>query len=91
MNWISIIPNARPLAKDKLMTVYDLRAKLSKFEGKEEVVVSWEDEQGQTQYFGIDEVSLRRGTSRRLPNGKPSFTFDGKGPAEWVFIEVSPE
>jgi hypothetical protein len=73
------------------MTVYDLRAKVSKIDGNKQVVVCWEDEQNQTHYFGIDEVSLRRGTSRRLPNGKPSFTFDGKGPGEWVSIDISPE
>jgi hypothetical protein len=72
------------------MTVYDLRAKLSEFEGKEEVVVSWEDEQSQMHFFGIDEVSLRRGTPRRFPNEKLAFTFNGSGP-EWVFIEVSPD
>ena len=72
------------------MTVYDLRAKLSKFEGKEEIGAFWEDEQGQTHYFGIDEVSLRRGTLGRLPNAKSVFIFDGSGP-EWVFIEVSPD
>jgi hypothetical protein len=72
------------------MTVYDLRAKLAKFEGKEKVVVSWEDE-NETHFFGIDNVSGGKGTPGRLPNNKPGFTFDRKGPAEWVFIEVSPE
>ena len=72
------------------MTVYDLRAKLSTFEGKEEVQVCWEDEQNQKHYFGIDEVSLRRGTLARLPNAKSVFIFDGSGPA-WVFIKASPD
>ena len=72
------------------MTVYDLRAKLSTFEGTDEVGVSWEDEQGQTHYFGIDEVSLRRGTLARPPNAKSVFIFDGSGP-EWVFVEISPD
>lgn len=34
----------KPLGKDNPMTVYDYGPKLSKFEGMEEVVVSWKDE-----------------------------------------------
>jgi hypothetical protein len=72
------------------MTVHDLRAKLSKADGKEEVVVCWEDEHREMHFFGIDEVSLRRGTLRRLPNEKFAVTSNRSGP-ECLFIGISPE
>ena len=72
------------------MTVSDLRETLAKLDGKKQVVVYWEEGNKQ-HFFGIDEVSLTRGTPKRLANDKPGFKFDGKGREEWVFIEVSPE
>ena len=73
------------------MTVDELREKLAKLDGKKQVVVYWKDEKSETHFFGIDEVSLTRGTPKRLGHDKPEFGFAGKGPAEWVFIEVSPD
>ena len=73
------------------MTVDDLREELAKLDGKKQVVVYWEDEESQTHFFGIDEVSLTRGTPKRLAQDKPGFGFAGKGPGEWVFIGISPE
>ena len=72
------------------MTVNDLRAKLANLDGRQKVVVYWEDE-NETHFWGIDDISVERGTPKRLGNDKPGFTFDRKGPAEWVFIAVSPE
>ena len=57
------------------MTVYDLRAKLSKLDGQRQIVVYWEDEKGEAQFFGIEDVSLRRGTLGRLPNAKSVFVI----------------
>jgi hypothetical protein len=73
------------------MTVDELWEKLAKLDGKKRVVVYWEDEKSETHFFGIDEISLTRGTPKRLAHDKPGFGFAGKGPAEWVFIEVSPD
>jgi len=72
------------------MTVSDLQAKLSKLDGRRKVVVYWEDE-NETHFLGIDDISVQRGTPKRLANDKPGFTFDREGPVEWVFIAVSPE
>jgi len=72
------------------MKVKELREKLSKLDGNTDIVVHWE-EGSKHQYFGIDDVSLTRGTPRRDAEGKPGFTFDSKGPVAWLFISVSPD
>jgi len=71
------------------MNVKELRKKLSKLDDNTRVVVYWE-EGSEQKFFGIDDVSLTRGTPQRL-EGKPGFTFDSKGPVEWLFVGVSPE
>ena len=75
------------------MNVKELREKLSKLDDNTDdntrVVVYWE-EGSEQKFFGIDDVSLTRGTPQRL-EGKPGFTFDSKGPVEWLFVSVSPE
>jgi hypothetical protein len=72
------------------MKVKELRERLSKLDDKTDIVVYWE-EGSEHQYFGIDDVSLTRGTPRRHADGKPGFAFDSKGPAARLFITVSPE
>ncbi len=58
------------------MNVKELREKLSKLDDNTRVVVYWE-EGSEQKFFGIDDVSLTRGTPQRL-EGKPGFTFDSK-------------
>jgi hypothetical protein len=71
------------------MTVYDLRAKLSKLDGQKPVVVYWEDE-NKTHFAEIDGISVKKGVPKNLANGKTGFEFEPNGPAEWAFIEVIP-
>lgn len=73
------------------MTVYEVRAKLSEVDDNKQVFVYWEDEENENHVFGIQNISVQRGSPIRLADGKAGFTFDGKGPAEWVFVEISPE
>jgi hypothetical protein len=72
------------------MNVKELKQKLSNLDDASKIVVYWE-EGSRDQYFGIDDVSLTRGTTQSHAVGKPGFTFDPKGPVAWVFISVSPE
>jgi len=72
------------------MKVKELVQKLAALDQNTNVVVYWEEGDKQ-QFFGIDEVSLTRGTPRRDEDSRPGFEFDSKGPATWVFISVSPE
>ncbi|MFY9803883.1 MAG: hypothetical protein WA211_10110 [Candidatus Acidiferrales bacterium] len=72
------------------MTVKELREKLVQFPDQTTVVVYWEDE-GQQNFFGVEDLSMPRGTGMRDAHGKPGFKFDESGPATWVFINVSPE
>jgi hypothetical protein len=71
------------------MTVYDLRAKLSKLDGQIHIAVYWKDEI-ETHFAEIDDISVRKGIPKNLANGKTRFEFDRSGPAEWAFIEVIP-
>ena len=71
------------------MTVYDLRAKLSKLDGQMNIVVYWEDEIA-PHCAEIDGISVRKGIPKNLANGKTGFEFERSGPAEWAFIEVIP-
>ena len=71
------------------MTVYDLRAKLSKLDGQIKIVVYWESE-NETHFAEIDGVSVQKGIPKNLPNGKTGFEFGLNGPAEWALIEVIP-
>jgi hypothetical protein len=71
------------------MTVYDLRAKLSKLDGQMNIVVYWEDEVA-PHFAEIDGISVRKGIPKNLANGKTGFEFERNGPAEWAFIEVIP-
>lgn len=72
------------------MTVKELRDRLSHLDDKTQVVVYWEN--GNEQHcFGIDDVSLKRGTPTRLGSGKAAFAFDAQGLVSWLFIVVSPE
>jgi hypothetical protein len=72
------------------MNVKELKEKLSKLDDNTKVVVYWEEDK-ESHFFGIDHVSLTRGTPQRHEDGKPGFTFDSKGPAAWAFISISPE
>jgi hypothetical protein len=72
------------------MTVKELREKLSKLADSTPVYAHWEEGQ-EHRYFGIEDVLLTRGTPRRHEDGKPGFTYDSKGPAEWLFIIINPE
>lgn len=69
------------------MTVKELRDKLSGVDDQTKVVVYREDGTEQ-QFFEIDEVSLTRGTPKRV-NGKPGFEFDSKGLVTWLFVNVT--
>jgi hypothetical protein len=71
------------------MTVYDLRAKLSKLDGQIHIVVYWEDEI-ETHFAEIDSISVQKGIPKDLANGKTEFEFEPNGPAEWALIEVIP-
>ena len=72
------------------MKVKELRAKLSQFKDDTQVVVHWENEDKQD-YFEIDNISLMTGTPNRdEKTHKAGFHFDAKGPATWLFIEISP-
>jgi ribosomal protein L21E len=70
------------------MNVKGLRNKLSKLDDETRVVVYWEEGK-QRQYFEIEDAALAKGTPHRDANGKPGFIFDSKGPATWLFINVS--
>jgi hypothetical protein len=72
------------------MKVKELVQKLATLDQNSKVVVYWEDVDKQ-RFFEIDEISLTKGTPRRGEDGRPGFTFDPKGPAAWVFINVNPE
>jgi hypothetical protein len=67
------------------MTVANLQDQLSKLPADARVVVYWETD---NQFFEIDEVSLRKGTPKRI-KGKAGFEFDSQsGIAAWVFVSV---
>jgi hypothetical protein len=72
------------------MTVKELREKLARLDDKADIYIVWEDD-NESRFFGIDEVSLQRGTPRRHPSGKVGFMWDSKGPVEWAFISVTEE
>lgn len=70
------------------MTVEELRKKLERLEPKTEVVVYRETDDG-TEFFGISDVSLHRGTPRRdEQTHKAGFTFANDGPSVWLFISI---
>lgn len=69
------------------MTCAELRDKLAEFDGKAHVVVYAEDEEHA--FLEIDDVSVHRGTPKRLENGRAAYEFAGDGPARWLFISVS--
>jgi hypothetical protein len=71
------------------MTVKELRDKLSKLDDKANVAVYWEDGQPY-QCFGIDDVSLNKGTPSR-ESGKAGFKFESSGSVTWAFITIMPE
>lgn len=72
------------------MTVKELREKLVRLDDKADVYIVWEED-NESRFFGIDAVSLQRGTPNRHPSGKVGFKWDASGPAEWAFITVSEE
>jgi hypothetical protein len=77
------------------MTVHELRYRLSQLEGSAQVAVLWEEYSEskthiETRLFEIDHVSMSRGTPSRDEEGRGGFTFDGTGPASWLFISVIP-
>ncbi len=72
------------------MTVKELREKLARLDDKADVYIVWEDH-NESRFFGIDAVSLQRGTPRRHPSGKVGFKWEANGPVEWAFITVSEE
>jgi hypothetical protein len=69
------------------MTVKELRDKLAGIADQTKVV-AYREEGTEQQFFEIDEVSLTRGTPKRV-KGKPGFEFDSKGLVDWVFINVT--
>lgn len=71
------------------MSVGKLREQLSKFPEDEKVLVCWEDPETEMHLLEIDDASMHRGTPSRDAKGRPAFTADGTGPANWVFINVS--
>jgi len=72
------------------MTVKELREKLAGLDDKADVYVVWEDN-NESRFFGIDAVSLQRGTSKRHPSGRVGFRWEANGQVEWAFITVSEE
>jgi len=72
------------------MTVRELRNRISTLDDSTHVAVYWEDE-NKPQFFGIEGVSLRRGTPSRPEHHNASFAFDKRGPEAWGIISVSPE
>ncbi len=72
------------------MTVKELREKLAQLDDKADVYIVWEDA-NESRFFGIDAVSLQRGTPKRHPSGKVGFKWEASGPVEWAFISVSEE
>lgn len=73
------------------MTVRELREKLAQLDDKADVFIVWEDDNHESRFFGIDAVSLQRGTPKRHPSGKVGFKWDANGPVEWAFISVTEE
>jgi hypothetical protein len=71
------------------MTVKELRDKLSGVPDQTKVVAYREDEK-EPQLFEIDEISVAKGTPKRV-EGKPGFEFDSKGLVAWLFITVTPD
>jgi hypothetical protein len=69
------------------MTVKELRDKLSSVDDQTRVIAYREDGAEQ-QLFEIEEVSLTKGTPKRV-EGKPGFEFDSKGLVAWLFITVT--
>ncbi len=72
------------------MTVKELREKLARLDDKADVYIVWEDD-NESRFFGIDAVSLQRGTPKRHLSGKVGFKWEANGPVEWAFISVSEE
>lgn len=70
--------------------VKHLREALAKFPDDQMIMVVFESKDG-LQFFGVDDVAIHKGTSGRDDKGKMTFCFDGKGPAECLFISVSEE
>ena len=70
------------------MTVEELCNHLSKIDGKANVVVCWE-KSDEMDLLDIDDVAMHRGTPGRDSAGKPGFTFENTGHANWAFINVS--
>jgi len=73
-----------------LNTVKALQEQLSKFPPDAHVAIYLEDG-SPDQFFGIDDVSLTEGTPSRDSKHKARFKFERGGPANWVFISISPE
>ena len=72
------------------MNVKELRDELAKMDDDTSVVVYWDDGR-ENQYFKIEEVSVHRGTSDRLPNGKVAFRFnDRDGKDIRLFVSIHP-
>ena len=72
------------------MNVKELRDKLAKMNDDNRVIIYWDDGR-ENQYFEIEEVSVHRGTSDRLPNGKVAFRFNERdGKDTLVFLSIHP-
>jgi hypothetical protein len=76
------------------MTVHELRFRLSQLDGSAHIVVSREDPTPQTEHesllFEIKGVSMSRGRPSTNAKGRGVFTFSNAGPANWLFISVTP-
>jgi hypothetical protein len=71
-------------------TVGKLREQLAKLPAEATLIVALETDD-RVELFGVDDVSMRRGTPSRDNRGSAAFTFDGTGPTNWAFINISPE
>jgi hypothetical protein len=77
------------------MTVHELRFRLSQLDGSAHIVVLREADPPpktglEPHLFEIKGVSMSRGTPSMDAEGRGGFTFSNAGPANWLFISVTP-
>jgi hypothetical protein len=81
-------PSKRSDKRRGYMTVKELRQKLTGLDEGTNVIVFWERDDG-SNFLDIHDAATAKGTLKRDANGKAGFEFDSKGPATWLFINVS--
>jgi len=70
------------------MTVGELKAKLENLDPKTQVCIIRESEDG-LDIFEVGDVAVHKGTPKRYPDTRKAlFSFDGIGPASWLFIST---